>query len=53
MKKEVKIAIIVVLVALLVGAAALYVKAARRPIFRHYQKVMVAKQVPLKPNRHS
>lgn len=32
MKKEVKIAIIVVLVALLVGAAALYVKAARRPI---------------------
>lgn len=34
MKKEVKIAIIVVLVALLVGAAALYVKAARRPIYR-------------------
>ena len=31
MKKEVKIAIIVVLVALLVGAAALYVEAARRP----------------------
>ena len=32
MKKEVKIAIIVVLVALLVGAAALYVKAAQKPI---------------------
>lgn len=33
MKKEVKIAIIVVLVALLVGAAALYVKAARRSYY--------------------
>ena len=32
MKKEVKIAIIVVLVALLIGVAALYVKAARKPI---------------------